>query len=57
MVAIKVTNLTPALIVLHGLTNVDEIAKRIAEAEEIPLTVSRIPRVEEITNRLRQIDV
>jgi len=37
MVAIKVTNMRPALVVLQGVKNVDEIAKRIAEAENIAL--------------------
>ncbi|MCK4938088.1 MAG: helix-turn-helix domain-containing protein [Methanosarcinales archaeon] len=39
MVAIRVTNLKPRVIVLHGLdgTDVDPVAKKIAEVENIPL--------------------
>ncbi len=45
MVAIRVTNLKPRVIVLHGLdgTNVDPIAKKIAEAENIPLMSTNMP--------------
>ena len=37
MVALKVTNLRPGLVLLHGSEKVDELAKRIAEFESIPL--------------------
>ncbi len=56
MVAIKLTSLHPGLVVLHGLSDVDEIAKRIAEVENIPLAVSRLENVEDIVERLRGID-
>lgn len=52
MVAIKLTNLRPGLVVLHGLSVVDEIAKRIAKAEGIPLTVCRLSSVEDIMENL-----
>ncbi len=55
MVAIKLTNLHPALIVLHGLSMVDEIAKRIADVENIPLAVSRLGSVNDIAEKLRGI--
>ena len=55
LVAIKVTNLHPALVVLHGPTNVDEIAKRIAEAENIPLAVCRLERSEDINKMLGDV--
>lgn len=42
MVALKVTNLRPGLVVLHGADGVDDLPKRIAEAEGIPLAVSRV---------------
>ncbi|MBI4167831.1 MAG: helix-turn-helix domain-containing protein [Candidatus Aenigmarchaeota archaeon] len=54
MVAIKVTNLRPALIVLHGAREVDEIAKRIADVEGIPLAVSKLGKVEDVVAALRQ---
>lgn len=56
MVAIKLTNLHPGLVVLHGLTVVDDIAKRIAEVEGIPLAVSRMEKVEDMVGGLRGFD-
>lgn len=54
LVAIRVSSLKPAVVVLHGLKveNVDEIAKKIAEVEKLPLVVTRLP-VDEIVSRLR----
>lgn len=37
LVAIRVTNLKPGVVVLHGIDEVDEVATRIAEVENIPL--------------------
>ena len=56
MVAIKLTNLHPALVVLHGLDVVDEVAKRIAEVEGIPLAVSRLPAPEDIVEHLKNLE-
>lgn len=56
MVAIKLTNLHPALVVLHGPDVVDDVAKRIAEVEGIPLAVSRLPTVESIIEQLRGME-
>ncbi len=56
MVAIKLTNLHPALVVLHGLTVVDDVAKRIAEVENIPLAVCRLESVEDIMDVLKGIN-
>lgn len=56
MVAIKMTNLHPAVVILHGLTTVDEIAKRIAEAEKIPLAVCRLATVEDIVATLQHLE-
>jgi putative transcriptional regulator len=56
MVAIKLTNLHPALVVLHGLDVVDEVAKRIAEVENIPLAVSRLPSPEDIMSSLKKLE-
>ncbi len=55
MVAIKLTDLHPALVVLHGLATVDGVAMRIAEAENIPLAVCRLERAEDIIEKLREI--
>lgn len=55
MVAIKLTNLQPGLVVLHGMEKVDEVATNIAEAENIPLAFCRLERVEDIVSRLKEI--
>lgn len=56
MVAIKLTNLRPALVILHGLDVVDDVAKRIAEVEGIPLAVSRMESVDKMIGKLREIE-
>lgn len=56
MVAIKLTNLHPALVVLHGLDVVDDVAKRIAEVEGIPLAVSRMASPEDIVERMKDFE-
>ena len=45
LVAIRVTNLKPALIVIHGISasSVDKIAARIAEIEHVPLITTIMP--------------
>lgn len=56
LVAIKLTNLKPALVVLHGLDVVDDVAKRIAEVEGIPLAVCRMDNVDKIIGKLKGIE-
>ncbi len=55
MVAIKLTNLQPGLVVLHGINRVDEVAINIAEAENIPLAVCRSKSIAEVIERLKEI--
>ncbi len=55
MVAIKLTNLHPALVIFHSPESVDEVAKRIAEVENIPLAVTRVESVEKIIERLKEV--
>jgi len=45
MVALKVTNLKPGAVILHGIAtdDVDLIAKRIAEIENVPLMATTMP--------------
>lgn len=57
MVAIKMTNLRPGLVVLHGLDVVDSIAKSIAKAEGIPLALCRLENVERIVEELKGLKV
>ncbi|MDI3502394.1 MAG: putative transcriptional regulator [Archaeoglobi archaeon] len=54
MVALRVTNLKPGVVVLHELKkeSLDEIAVRIAEIERIPLILTEMD-IEEMINRLR----
>ncbi len=54
LVAIKVTNLRPGLIVLQGVEAVDELARRISEAERIPVAVTRTG-VDEMIENLRKL--
>ena len=56
MVAIKLTNLHPALVIIHGLDIVDDVAKRIAEVENIPLAVCRLESEDMITEKLKGFD-
>jgi putative transcriptional regulator len=56
MVAIKLTNLQPGLVILHGIEKVDEVAKNIAEAENIPLALCRLEKVEDIVSMLKDLD-
>jgi len=56
MVAIKMTNLHPAVVILHGLSAVDDIAKRIAEVEGIPLAVCKLETTEAIVEALKKLE-
>jgi putative transcriptional regulator len=53
MVALKVTNLKPGLVVLHGSEKIDDLAKRIAELEGIPVSISRIKDKDELVKALK----
>ena len=53
MVAMKVTNLKPGLVVLHTVNEVDQLAKKIAEIESIPLAVARGKDVQELVSKLK----
>ncbi|MCX9010274.1 MAG: helix-turn-helix domain-containing protein [Candidatus Methanoperedens sp.] len=58
MVALRVTNLKPALIVVHGLTasRIDPIAAKIAEIEHVPLITSVVP-INDLVRALQSHDV
>ncbi len=53
MVAIKLTNLQPGMVILHGIDKVDQVAVNIAGAENIPLALSRFESVDDILRNLR----
>lgn len=54
LIAIKVTDLRPGVVVLHGLKELDKIAYRIAKVEKIPLIVSRYDTIDELIKNLRE---
>ncbi len=54
MVAVRVTPIKPAIVILHGITNVDKLAVKIAETEGIPLLVTNLP-IEEVKAKLGQL--
>lgn len=58
MVAIRVTNLKPGLVVLHGLpvSSVDPIAARIAEKERVPL-ISTVMPIADVIRALQSHDI
>ncbi len=58
MVALRVTNLKPALVVIHGLpaSQIDPIAIKIAEIERVPLVASVMP-IREVIRALESHDI
>lgn len=56
MVAIKLTNLQPGLVVLHGIDKVDEVAMNIAEVEGIPVALCKIEMIDDIIKKLKDIE-
>jgi putative transcriptional regulator len=54
MVALKVTNLRPGLVILHGSEKLDDLAKRIAELESIPLGMVRTKNTTEFLRKLKR---
>lgn len=54
MVAIKVTNLNPGLVILHGSEKIDELAKRIGHLEGIPLGITRIKNINKLIKTLKE---
>ncbi|ASJ01243.1 helix-turn-helix domain-containing protein [Thermococcus gorgonarius] len=55
MVAVRVQGLKPAVIVLHGVKKLDELAVKLAQRERIPLIVSKIENESELINNLRKL--
>ncbi|MCS4541740.1 MAG: helix-turn-helix domain-containing protein [Euryarchaeota archaeon] len=54
MVAIRVTNIKPSLVVLHGTDHVDQLGIKLAEVDKIPLAICKLPKVESIVENLRR---
>jgi putative transcriptional regulator len=55
MVAVRVTPLKPAAVILHGVTHLDNIAVELAKAEHIPLILSSKPNVDELIKSLHTL--
>ena len=55
MVAVRVANLKPSVVVLHGLKKVDDIAVKLAEADKVGLIVTNLP-MEDVVDRLRGVE-
>lgn len=51
MVAIRVTKLKPSIVVLHNVSEMDKVAKRISEVERVPVVTTVLP-IDEIKRRL-----
>lgn len=54
LVAVRVTPIKPALIILHGVDDVDKLAIKIAESEGIPLMVTKL-KIEDVKMKLSQL--
>lgn len=54
MVALKVTNLRPGLVILYGSEEVDELAKRISEIESVPLAICKSKNIKELIATLKK---
>ena len=56
LIAIKVHQLKPKMIVIHGPTNrVDELAVKLAEYDQLLLVLSKIPTVEDLVRALNRL--
>ncbi len=55
MVAVRVANLKPSVVVLHNLRRVDDIAIKIAEVDNVGLVVTDL-QIEELIDKLRGVE-
>lgn len=55
LVAIKVANLRPGVVVFHGLKELDKLAERIARVEKIPVIISNMATVDELVASLKTL--
>jgi putative transcriptional regulator len=55
MIALRVSTIKPAVIVLHGTRRLDYLAAWIAESENLPVILSTAKDVEELTRNLRAL--
>ena len=55
MIAVRVQGLKPAVIVLHGVKRLDDLAVKLAERERVPLVVSKARDENELITGLRKL--
>ncbi|NJE05262.1 helix-turn-helix domain-containing protein [Thermococcus sp. M36] len=55
MIAVRVQGLKPAVVVLHGVKKLDELAVKLAERERVPLVVSNASSETELITNLRRL--
>ncbi|WP_456396234.1 helix-turn-helix domain-containing protein [Thermococcus sp.] len=55
MIAIRVQGLKPAVVVLHGVKNLDQLAVKLAERERVPLVISHVENENDLINSLRRL--
>ncbi|ANF22166.1 helix-turn-helix domain-containing protein [Thermococcus piezophilus] len=55
MIAVRVQGLKPAVVVLHGVKKLDELAVKLAERERVPLIVSHTETEAELITGLRKL--
>jgi putative transcriptional regulator len=55
MIAVRVQGLKPAVVVIHGVKKLDELAVKLAEKEKIPLVVSKAENESELITNLRKL--
>lgn len=56
LVAIRLTNLKPGLVVLHGIKKIDELALRIAKLENLPIAISYVSTEDRLIKMLENIN-
>ena len=54
MVVVRVSQMKPSVVVMHGLEKVDKLAVKIAQVEKIPILTTKL-NVAEIKERLSKI--
>ncbi|MBN2095270.1 MAG: helix-turn-helix domain-containing protein [Candidatus Aenigmarchaeota archaeon] len=56
LIAIRLANLRPGLVVLHGIEKVDDTALRTARIDKIPLAISYTSTKDRLLERLKAVD-
>ncbi|MCD6372636.1 MAG: helix-turn-helix domain-containing protein [Thermococcus sp.] len=55
MIAVRVQGLKPAVVILHGVKKLDELAVKLAERERVPLAISKAESEAELITNLRKL--